>query len=248
MDLAIPQSHVSTRRRRSTNETEQNYEDDDKVPTGVIVASHRLYSFTMFLIEITRGEETWHILRRYSWFLSVYEQLKQMKIDLPCEFPTKNWLSSSADEVCSESRKDGLQQFLDLLQSESLSTHQCVASFLYPIRTLHALDEQTHGYKWKTSTTRLYFMDPILEGDCITPRILIGHGATSLVPLYGLTTLNLESDEKIALRGAIQDSKKKKSNEIDRILIPSFAWRLRAIHAAETGNQGELSSDDLIDD
>jgi len=206
--------------------------ENTSIPVATIKKTFTYYGFTLFLIEVDQGIEKWTILRRYSWFRSVYTQLlKSQIIADTIEFPPIRFFNSLSDDVVEE-RVKGLQSFLDFICNNSL-LFQFVCAFLLPIRRLITLEEE-QGTFFSSRIRLINFIDPNDTHDCKFPEFKI-RGTLDTFPalnsFYGGIIIYPEvKDELLTLRLAVAPfNKKQKLTEIEKIIYEALLFRLRSI-------------------
>ncbi|KAM5147811.1 PX domain-containing protein kinase-like protein [Mantella aurantiaca] len=107
---------------------------DDTVPlTAVIEASQSLQSHTEYIIRVQRGvsmENSWQIIRRYSDFDTLNNNLQISGLSLP--LPPKKLIGNMDREFIAE-RQKGLQNYLNVLTCNHILTNcEIVKKFLDP--------------------------------------------------------------------------------------------------------------------
>ncbi|XP_018417967.1 PREDICTED: PX domain-containing protein kinase-like protein isoform X2 [Nanorana parkeri] len=109
------------------------YLDDTMPLTGVIEASQNLQSHTEYIIRVQRGvsmENSWQIVRRYSDFDTLNNNLQISGLSLP--LPPKKLIGNMDREFIAE-RQKGLQNYLNFITSNHiLSNCEVVKKFLDP--------------------------------------------------------------------------------------------------------------------
>jgi hypothetical protein len=221
--------------------------ENTSIPIATIKKTFTYYGFTLFLIEVDQGIEKWTILRRYSWFRSVYTQLlKSQIIADTIDFPPIRFFNSLGEDVVEE-RIKGLQSFLDFICNHSLS-FQCVCGFLLPIRKLITLEEE-QGTILSSRIRLINFIDPNDTRDCKFPEFKI-RGTLDTFPSLNsffdnIITYPEVKDELLTLRLAVAPFNKKQNlTEIEKLIYEALLFRLRSIqtnHSVDGEDNGSLS-------
>ncbi|RUS73606.1 hypothetical protein EGW08_018629 [Elysia chlorotica] len=93
--------------------------------------------FTIYKIHVIMGEEDpgWFVFRRYSDFVHLNEQLRELFPNMRLALPPKRWFRSNFDPDFLQDRKVGLQDFL-----ENVTGHRDILSS-QPVRDFFCFDD-----------------------------------------------------------------------------------------------------------
>jgi len=153
------------------SETSLELSDPVHITNVSIVADHTYGSFSLYEILLSGEKQQWTILRRYSWFLAIYDQLIKDEIEITCEFPPTTWFGK-LDPTVVETRKPALEAFLRyLINDQKLLSISYVTSFLLPVRCFTTFIELSINAR-AIKESRLSFIDPLGEKDTVHPQIV----------------------------------------------------------------------------
>ena len=79
--------------------------------------------FTVFQINIQPGNgRNWFIFRRYSDFMKLDQELKELLPEFPARLPPKKYLGDNFDPQFLELRKNGLQTYLQCVRTTKIKS------------------------------------------------------------------------------------------------------------------------------
>jgi len=207
-------------------------------------------SFIVYEISIQYNLQRWTLLRRYTWFKYVMDELSSENITLQCEFPGSSLWAKLMESETPEYAK-GLQTFLDaLLKNRDTLKKTYVQAFLLPIRHLCLLQDTRLNVK-TLLYTNLYFMDPWLEGETDDPKLF--NEESEIIPLTQLigsrNLVNLTAippgQEVTELRTAILRYRTYKTKTpIESLLHMAYLKRLRLFNSSSTTKDSALNEDE----
>lgn len=108
-----------------------------KVPIVGYETMEARSKFTIYKIHVMMGEEDagWFVFRRYSDFVHLNEQLRELFPNMRLALPPKRWFRSNFDPDFLQDRKVGLQEFL-----ENVTGHRDILSS-QPVRDFFCFDD-----------------------------------------------------------------------------------------------------------
>eukprot|EP01124_Arcella_intermedia_P033011 TRINITY_DN780_c0_g1_i1.p1 TRINITY_DN780_c0_g1~~TRINITY_DN780_c0_g1_i1.p1 ORF type:complete len:238 (-),score=48.57 TRINITY_DN780_c0_g1_i1:18-731(-) len=191
--------------------------DPLKISSAQIIGDHTEGSFSLYQIQVKADKMQWTILRRYSWFKAVYDQLVIEDIALTCEFPPITWWGK-LDEVVVALRKVQLEIFLKtLVENPVIMQKPYVASFFLPVRCLTTFIETSLNITAIKSKT-VFFIDPMKDGDTYDPQIegiLVDYDQLTTWEVLEMNQLQPfeEESEILEIRAQIHILKERKRRE-----------------------------------
>eukprot|EP01127_Copromyxa_protea_P024261 TRINITY_DN9453_c0_g1_i1.p1 TRINITY_DN9453_c0_g1~~TRINITY_DN9453_c0_g1_i1.p1 ORF type:complete len:219 (-),score=26.48 TRINITY_DN9453_c0_g1_i1:146-772(-) len=162
---------------------------DEAEMTARLVASYAHPSdFMLSYIEVKRGNETWHLLRRFTWFKAVNDSMDNP----PLPFPSGWFLNTEPEE-----QNESLQRLLTWWCQSPYIQMSSVQSFFTPVRRVRLINESA-GY-FKMFSGQVPFIDPVSPGDIYQP-LWDGQSVEPLAdPALKLTDIHYIPNEKAEL-------------------------------------------------
>jgi len=198
-----------------------------------ILATHTYHSISFYFIQVSCGNEKWHIWRRFNWIRSAYDALARNGTVTTTPFPSTG-LFSGTDPESLKLRTESFQTMFD--EWAAVLEKEFIRSFFSPVRQTLMIDEDMSVFSVISSliNEKLAFLDPLREGDCHTPS-WNGHPVEALthmeLQIPGLVKILTEEEEETQVRLAINEIEAKKGyhqagNPINPIRLEVFRLRL----------------------
>jgi len=220
-----------------------------QIDKATIVADHTLRSFSLYEIVITAENKQWTILRRYSWFRALHTQLLNEGITLEYEFPPMTYWIGKLDPEVVESRKKGLEVFLNrIIANKELLEKEYITSFFLPVRCFTTFIETNLNFR-AIKESRICFIDFLRENDTLHPQIKdseVDYDKQHLwqhIDLNQLQGFEKAEEEILEIRKELLCLKRKKRlTALQEEFVRAYSARLKMLKPKKTSRKDVLSN------